>query len=301
MKARQLLSLVVPLALVWMTPIIGVADQAQDEAAIRKSIANYVAAFNRGDAKAIAAMWSPAAVYTNRYTGEQVSGRENIEKELISIFESSKGIKVEVDVTSVKFMSPSVAVEEGVARVIRPGEEPDETVYSSVYIRSGDGWLLDHMSEEPKPVYRSNYQHLKDLEWMIGTWVDQDDNARIETVSSWTKNQNFITRKFAVSVEGDTDLAGIQMIGWDPIEQEIRSWVFDSDGGFGSATWTKKGNKWIVNAAATLADGRKASVVTTLTMMDDQTIMWEATGRTIDGNILPNIDPIKLTRNAESE
>jgi hypothetical protein len=157
------------------------------------------------------------------------------------------------------------------------------------------------MAEEPKPVFRSNYQHLKDLEWMIGTWVDQDDQSRIETTSSWTRNQNFITRKFAISGVGQSDLSGIQLIGWDPTEGRIRSWVFDSDGGFGTATWKKKENKWIVNAAATLADGRKASAVTTLTILDDKTVTWQATGRTLDGNILPNIEPIKLTRNSDSE
>lgn len=277
------------------------ADQAEDEAAIRKSVETYVSAFNRQDAKSIAELWSPNAVYTNRITGDQVSGRANIEQELIGIFKESKDLKIEVEVASIRFMSPSVAIEEGIARVMRPESEPDETVYSSVYVKLNGNWLLDHMSEEPKPVYRSNYQHLKDLQWMIGTWIDEDDQSRIETTSSWTKNQNFITRKFAVSVEGESDLSGIQLIGWDPIEEEIRSWVFDSDGGFGTATWKKKENRWIVNAAATLSDGRKASAVTTLTLIDDKTVTWQATGRMLDGNILPNIAPIKLTRNSDSE
>ena len=50
--------------------------QAADEAAIRKAVESYVVAFNQGDAKALAAMWLPAAVYTNPLSGEQVVGRE---------------------------------------------------------------------------------------------------------------------------------------------------------------------------------------------------------------------------------
>lgn len=299
MRTKYLFRFVVALAMASTATGWLCADQAEDEAAIRKSVESYVAAFNNHDAKAIAALWSPNAVYTNRVTGDEVMGRGNIENELVSIFKDAKDLKIAVDVTSVRFMSPSVAVEEGVARIVRAGQEPDETVYSTVYVKVDGKWLVDHMAEEPKPVFRSNYQHLKDLEWMIGTWVDQDNAARIETTSSWTKNQNFITRKFAVSGVGQSDLSGIQLIGWDPVEEKIRSWVFDSDGGFGNAIWTKKGNKWIVNAAATLADGRKASVVTTLTVVDDKTITWQATGRTLDGNILPNIEPIKLTRNSD--
>ena len=52
------------------------ADQSADEAAIRKSAASYVEAFNKHDAKALADLWSPDAVYLNRTTGEEVVGRE---------------------------------------------------------------------------------------------------------------------------------------------------------------------------------------------------------------------------------
>jgi uncharacterized protein (TIGR02246 family) len=301
MKTKRIFRFVIAFAVASTAPGWLCADQAEDEAAIRASVAAYVVAFNKGDAKAIAAKWSPDAVYTNRVTGDQVTGRAQIEQELVAIFKDSKDSKVEVDVTSVRFMSPSVAVEKGIARVLRAGAEPDETVYSSVYVKAGGSWLLDHMSEEPKAVFRSNYQHLKDLQWMIGTWVDQDDNSRIETTSTWTKNQNFITRKFAISVEGQSELSGVQVIGWDPVAEKIRSWVFDSDGGFGNSTWKKKDNKWVVNSSAVLSDGRKSSAVKVLTIVDDKTITMQATGRTLDGNILPNIEPIKLTRNSDSE
>ena len=301
MKTKYPVRLVVAFALMSATTGWLCADQAEDEAAIRKSVATYVAAFNSQDAKTIAALWSPDAVYTNRFSGEQVTGRDQIEQELVAIFNDSKDTKIEVDVTSVRFMSPSVAIEEGVARVLRAGAEPDETVYSSVYVKAGGRWLLDHMSEEPRPVFRSNYQHLKDLEWMIGTWVDQENQSKIVTTSSWTKNQNFITRKFAASIDGQSDLSGVQIIGWDPVSKKIRSWVFDSDGGFGSSTWKKKENRWVVSSSATLSDGKKASAVKILTLLDENTITWQASGRELDGEILPNIEPIQLTRNSDSE
>ena len=95
--------------------------QAADEAAIRKAVESYVAAFNQGDAKALAAMWSPEAVYTNPLSGEQVVGREAIEKQFAAIFAEAKGAKLEAKTDSIQFVSPSVAVEHGTAKVIRPG------------------------------------------------------------------------------------------------------------------------------------------------------------------------------------
>jgi len=301
MRTKYLLSIVIALAMASTTPGWLCADQVEDEAAIRASIAAYVVAFNQGDAKAIASKWSPDAVYTNPMTGDEVTGRKAIEEQLVDIFTDAKGTKIAVDVNSIRFVSPSVAVEEGTARVLRPGAEPDVTVYTCVYVKADGNWLVDRMTEQPEPVFRSNYQHLKDLQWMIGTWVDQDGSATIETTAQWAKNQNYITRRFSISVDGKPDLSGVQMIGWDPVAQNIRSWVFDSDGGFGNSTWKKKDNKWVVNSSAVLSDGRKASAVKVLTIVDDKTITMQATGRTLDGNILPNLEPIKLTRNADSE
>jgi hypothetical protein len=140
-------------------------------------------------------------------------------------------------------------------------------VYSAVHVKRDGKWMLDRMSEEPVRVVPSNYERLKDLEWMIGTWVDQDETARVETTCSWTKNHNFITRSFTISIGDQIEMSGMQLIGWDPATQRIRSWVFDSDGGFGDATWSKKENRWIINAAATLPDGRKSSAMNIMTVV----------------------------------
>lgn len=277
------------------------ADQTEDENAIRKSGTTYVEAFNKQDAKAIAALWSPNAVYTNPRTGEEVVGRDAIEQQLVGIFAESKDNRLEVTIDSVRFLSPSVAIEQGTARVLRPGAEPDETVYASVYIKSGGIWLLDQMSEEPVTVVLSNYERLKELEWLIGSWIDEDEKSKLESTAKWTKNQNFISQTFNSSVEGETDLSGIQLIGWDPVAKTIRSWVFDSDGGFGSSTWKKKDNKWIIHSTATLPDGRISSEIRTITLVDDKTITWQSSSRELDGEILPNIGPIKLTAKTDQE
>lgn len=49
-------------------------QQEKDDAAIRKAVAAYVDAFNKADAKGLAAMWSTNAVYTNPISGVQVVG-----------------------------------------------------------------------------------------------------------------------------------------------------------------------------------------------------------------------------------
>ncbi len=62
-----------------------------DETAIRNSVKTYVEAFNKHDAKALADLWSPDAVYLNQVTGEEVVGRDAIAKQFTAMFKDEPG------------------------------------------------------------------------------------------------------------------------------------------------------------------------------------------------------------------
>ena len=236
------------------------SDKAASEAAIRKMVAGYVAAFNKHDAEALANYWSPDAVYVDRVTGEEVSGRAEIAKRFAALFKDRPDSKMTVDTESIRFVSPSVAMEEGTSKESVGKGDPEEVPYTAVYVKREGQWLLDRVTDQDEDENPSPYQHLKTLEWMVGRWVDQDDddNATIETECKWTKNQSFMTRSYAITVGDNIELSGIQVIGWDPAAKAIRSWTFDSDGGFAEAKWERKGDRWYVHNKGVLADGRKA-------------------------------------------
>ena len=283
----------------WLVPNRSHADQAADEALIRKNAEQYVEAYNKHDAKALAGMWSPAAVYMDPSTGEAAVGRGEIEKVFAATLADVGGAKLEVDVESVEFVSPNVAIETGVARVVRPNVEPTETIYSAVNVKQDGKWLLDRISEaEPPAPPPSNYEHLKDLEWMIGSWIDQEEGATIQTDCQWTKNRNFMTRSFAMVVGDQVDMAGMQIIGWDPVAKRIRSWVFDSDGGFAEGKWTRKDNRWLIQQTGTLPDAAKSAAVNIITQIDDNSFTWQSINRSLNGDILPNVDEVLVVRKA---
>ncbi|MEI6634231.1 MAG: SgcJ/EcaC family oxidoreductase [Chlamydiota bacterium] len=284
---------------VWgLAPAAGAeADRrAADEAVIRKAVESYVAAYNKGDAGALAALWSSAAVYTNPLSEEQAVGREAIEKEFAGIFADAKGVRLEAKTDSIQFISPSVAVEYGTARVTLPDQAPEETEYTAVYVKHEKQWLLDRVTEKEAPVVPSHYEQLKCLEWMTGRWVDQDDEATVVTECDWTRNNNFLIRFFTVQIRDRIDMAGMQIIGWDPAAKQIRSWVFDSDGSFGQGTWKKKGNRWYIQQSGVLSDGKKSSAVNIITCVDDATCTLQSVNRTEDGELLPDIEEVKITK-----
>ena len=152
------------------------------------------------------------------------------------------------------------------------------------------------MTDEAKEAVLSHYDQLKPLEWMIGHWVDKDDKVDIKTECNWTKNRNFLTRSFTVAVHGRINMSGMQIIGWDPAAKAIRSWTFDSDGGFAEATWTRKGEKWFIHNKGVLADGRKASMVNVIKPVDANSFTWQTIERTAGGELLPNVNEVVIVR-----
>jgi uncharacterized protein (TIGR02246 family) len=300
MKSVYIVCIFVVSAAICVVARDGRADQAEDEAAIRQNAKTYVAAYNNHDAEALAQMWSPDAVYMDPTTGQAAVGRAEIEKLFTETLANLKDAKLDVNVESIDFVSPNVAIENGRVRIIRPNEEPEETFYSAVNVKRDGKWLLDRVSEEesaaPDEPPPSNYEHLKELEWMIGSWIDQDENATVQTDCEWTKNQNFMNRSFAVVVGDQVDLAGMQIIGWDPVAKQIRSWIFDSDGGFAEGQWTRKGDRWMIQQNGTLPDGSKTSAVNIITRIDDSSFTWQSVQRELNGDLLPNVAEVLVVR-----
>ena len=140
---------------------------------------------------------------------------------------------------------------------------------------------------------------LRQLEWLLGTWIDEGADATIKTACRWTRHRHFLARTFSVESEGRKVLEGTQVIAWDPINQKIRSWMFDSEGGVGLGTWTQDGDHWIVKTSHTLAAGQRASAINVLTLVDENTIRWKSINREIEGEIQPNIPEVTIVRQAD--
>ena len=266
------------------------------EVAIRKTVEAYVQSFNKHDAKALADLWSPDAVYTNRLTGEQAVGRAAIAEQFTALFKEQPELKLDVDLESVQLLSPNAAVEHGTAKLLAPQAEPEEVKYTAVYVKQGGQWLLDRVTDGTESAAPSHYEQLKVLEWMVGSWVDEDENARIETECNWTKNRSFLTRSFSFFVGDRREMSGMQIVGWDPAAGTIRSWTFDSDGGFAEATWTYTKDRWFIRNQGVLADGRKATMVNVIKPVDADSFTWHTIERTAGGELLPNIDEVLIVR-----
>ncbi len=270
-------------------------ESSQVETAIKNTIQSYVEAFNKGDAEAVAAHWKKDGDYITA-TGEVFTGQEQLKAAFKAFFKNNEGIKIEVTPLAIYVDGKDKAIEEGLATTTRSGEEPETTRYVTAYVKENGDWKISKVKEILPMGTAPNHEKLEPLEWMIGDWVDEDQGGRLETSCYWSADGNFIVRAFAVSVGGLTTFGGKQIIGWDPAANQIRSWVFDTNGGFGEGTWSKQGESWHVNSTLVLNTGEKASSINILTPIDKDSFTWQSTAREVGGVPLPQTPKVTVVR-----
>ncbi len=152
---------------------------------------------------------------------------------------------------------------------------------------------------ETSPVDPEQVSPLKELDWMVGRWVDEGEGSTITTECSWVHGDKFLSRSFQVSSDGEVVLSGTQVIGWDPLEGQIRSWTFDSEGGRGEGRWYRDGDRWLIKTSFVLATGERASAINVITYVDEDTLRWQSTNREIAGELQPNIPEVTVVRQRE--
>jgi len=70
-----------------------------------------------------------------------------------------------------------------------------------------------------------------------------------------------------------------EIIGWDPERQEIRSWMFSSDGRFAEATWSQSGEGWAIEVEGCGLDaGRTATGLLLPVGPDAVEVRWQGAG-----------------------
>jgi uncharacterized protein (TIGR02246 family) len=287
-------------ALAWLSiwPIHATAaDKTTDaDAAIRRLADEFVAAFDRGDAKAVAAHWASDGEY--EIGGRSIKGRDAIAKVYEEFFKSHPVSKMRVRVDSVRLLAPTVAVEEGTASVGgSPGIRPTASAYTAIHVKQNDGrWLMAAVREAEVPMRVR--EDLQELAWLVGNWAAQGDEANVEISYEWIANKNFLRgeTKVRAKADGQEAIGGTQIIGRDPISGQIVTWFFNADGGHGTGAWTNDGSNWIVESQGVTAGGEPTTAVNVLHKADDNVMSWQSVNRTVGGQMVPKTGEIVLDR-----
>ena len=254
--------------------------------------------FADADAKGLATCWTASGEFVGP-GGAGAEGRENIEKLFQDAFAARKDGKLLFHVQRFRLVSDSLALVDAVAEIKPTVASGGTPLASFVVVKQEGHWLIEsareinvHLPPKSNP--------LKDLQWLVGDWASTTSAGGITLRAScdWTASQAFLIRKFKVEGKEAFVHGGTEIIAWDPRSQRIRSWVFDSDGGFGENVWVRDGNHWLVKYSGTLADGSTVTATNMLIKVDDDTVTSESKERTINGAEQPDIPATSLKRQA---
>ena len=254
----------------------------------------FVRAYNKGDSKALAAMFAEDAEVVEA-EGDRYQGRDRIEKRLADTFAASPGVKIAIETDAIRFLSPEVAQEEGRSLVTPAEGSPVESSFTVLYVKRDGRWLISSVREDPVEVARP-HDRLKDLEWMVGEWVEERPDASVRLSCRWAEDGNFLLREVTVKREGKPVMSVSQRIGWDPLARQIRSWEFDSAGGFGEGRWSRDGDRWTIKHTGVQAEGTASSATNIMTKERPDVVSWVSTDRVVGDESLPDTEADVLVR-----
>jgi len=265
------------------------AEQATPlETTLRADAQATVKAFNAADAAALSAAFLDAGELVDE-DGNVFAGRSAVAALFQKFFEKFPRATLEMDVTGARQIGDGLAVEEGVRRITADaGAAAAQMRYVAVRLKQGDRWPIVSYREFADDPLPSPREMLAAVEWLVGDWIDESEEGRTAISYRWSEDGNFLIGDYNLTIGGKSAGKSTQRIGWDPVEGELRSWTFDSDGGFAEGEWAATDAGWIVKSEATMPDGAMGTATVTITQQDADHFIVESTDRVVGGAVEPD-------------
>jgi uncharacterized protein (TIGR02246 family) len=273
----------------------GSADEkklpAEENKAIKQTLEAFALGFNSGDAAKAAAVFAADAEFIDD-RGNGVRGRAAIEKLFAGFLEKNKGAKVQLTLEEPRLLTPDVVLQDGESVITVPDKSAQTSRrYTIVFVRQDKNFVVASLREFPEESETAEAANrLKDLEWMIGDWIDEGDNGLVVTSCRWSDDKRYLLRDYTVKMRGKDALKGTQRVGIDPLTGQIKGWTFDSQNGYGETTWIKNGEEWLIKATGITGDGEAASATYILKPAGKSKFVWKMMHRVIGERVEPDAE-----------
>lgn len=274
------------------------AAQAQESTATESPAAAvaraYQEAFNAGSADKLAALHTKDAEWVDS-EGQIHAGREAIRALLAKAFAAQPGRTIDLAVEKTRAVGDDVIIENGSATVTSPDGELSVSACTTVYAKDGDEWRIAQVTETAPDVAPSPASQLARLRWLEGTWRGENSKRPVTLKISEAQNGNFLTINYSFGDNG-SDGTSTEVVGYDAAEDRVRSWTFDSEGGFSEAAWQSDDSNWLLVSKSVNPDGtRGSSQLEIRPSADGKSFTAEGYNRESGGVPMPKLGPIKFT------
>ncbi|HEY4308925.1 MAG TPA: SgcJ/EcaC family oxidoreductase [Pirellulales bacterium] len=283
------------MALLTVATSVSAAEDDQ-AAAVRKSAGRMVASFNAGKADEVAAVFLPKGELIDEQ-GTVFQGPQEIKDLLGAFFKKFPAAKLAVDTESIRLVGP-VAIEEGARTMTTAdGAEKSHFRYIAVWSKGTKDWQLASFRDFADDPLPTPHESLEPLSRLVGDWINEGADGKVTISYRWSDDQNYLLGEFETTPASGTPRKSSQRIGWDPSVGRIRSWLFDTDGGFAEGNWTVVDDGIVIKSSSVNPDGTTASATMNVIWKDRDHYSIEGTDRIV-GNTLEEDFELTVTRRA---
>ncbi len=246
-----------------------------EEKPFRDSAQQFVDAYAKRDVAAIGMLFTENAEFRDEF-GEITVGRVAIAELFQNVFASAPEAVIEaIDIERIRYITSTCVLEEGQVSARDVADGPIFTnQYVALHVKGDDGvWRINTVKDYPRNALGKN-EYLDQLTWLVGDWINEDADVLVKTSCKWSDDGNYLLRQYELETPSGKGLTGVERIGWDPLRKQLRSWTFDSAGGFVESYWTRNEDQWIVTSQGTTADGQPIHATATYNAVDPERIVW---------------------------
>lgn len=240
---------------------------------IQNTFTNYLDAFNRHDAIALAAHWVQDGENLDLDTGNRIVGKHAVKHVFDRLFAGDDGARIGFQIDSIRPIHDDVAVVDGTSQMSFNDQKSCRSRFSAVLVRHEDRWLMESVRESSASAEPTIHDRLQQLDWLRGFWEDISDGITASLQCEWNEQGTFLIRRYLVTKEieprgaeerlalgipallpnedtSDTPnrLTTTEYIGWNPQQGQICSWLFRSDGQMAHFAWQRNGNNWLLQS-----------------------------------------------------
>ncbi|MCC7528010.1 MAG: SgcJ/EcaC family oxidoreductase [Candidatus Melainabacteria bacterium] len=230
-------------------------------------------------------------------SGEETRGRAALRERFEQLFKQTSVSAIGIHPQNISFPADNVALVVGEVSRKHENQDLPASRFSMVLARKNNAWQINQMTETNMQAAQAE-NRLQVLNWLIGEWSAEKPDASAHMIVEWAPSKKFITSKCTISKTGAPAQVDTQVIGWDPQHKAIISWHFDSNGGFGSGTWSESVNesKWTVDVAGVGADGSNTMASNVFTVKAPDEFVWQSIHRSLEGATVADTEAITVHR-----
>jgi hypothetical protein len=287
------------------TPIsIAVAQDTPDAVApvertaeeqIRTQLRQYIAAFNDRKFDILVKLLSPDLQYRDDSADVQIDNAEAFLDRLKAAVANEPTLKLDAQSSGVLIETPTTAIVQG-STTLKATDVADESSYFVLTMSKGDtGWTITSIIEQsPDATLQSTASEaIESLGWLVGTWQDSSPE-KLQSEIEFLPGRQFLRR--TITESASKQILGIEIIGYDPMLNRVRSWTYFSDGTFGDGYWIGEDDHWRLKLTQTLPDGRGASGTYILRPESNDMMTVKVVSREINGEPMPSGVEINMRR-----